>query len=374
MESLANQALSGGINKYINKDYEGAAKEFRRAFGLSPYSSFAYSATQYLSMSYEQLGQPDRAVDAYEQALNVTPDDDRLHLDLANLLFKQEQYGKAIEHYEEAVRLYDDPTNRFSLGQGYLKAGRYQDAEHQFEKVIETAPQGSSGYFGLGQTYAQQKKYADAIGQFEQAIAKNPELYSAYAEMGFAYADMQEYNKAEEIQSFLEHNDPAYANTLGRYINKKTLPRIEFAYADSSFKYYMLPKTPLAVMDAYLANANASRTYTMKFQFNKEMDRESVENILNWEIKRASGNGPADNYNFGLAVPETEVNLPVYPVNVYYDESIFAATVHFTLSQNETADGTIDPKHVEFSFKGVDADGNEMDVNYDQFTGFSKSY
>ena len=41
LETLANQALSGGIDKYVNKDYEGAAKEFKRAFGLSPYSSFA---------------------------------------------------------------------------------------------------------------------------------------------------------------------------------------------------------------------------------------------------------------------------------------------------------------------------------------------
>ena len=43
-------------------------------------------------------------------------------------IFGQEQIGEAIESYEAAVRLYDDGTNRFSLGQGYLKAGRFSDA------------------------------------------------------------------------------------------------------------------------------------------------------------------------------------------------------------------------------------------------------
>jgi hypothetical protein len=136
----------------------------------------------------------------------------------------------------------------------------------------------------------------------------------------------------------------------------------------------MKPKSTLAAMDAYLANASASRTVNMVFQFNKEMDRDSVENIMNWSIKRASGYGPAENYNFGQAVPETEVQIPFLPTNVYYNADNFTATVRFTLTQNEDASGTIDPMHVEFAFKGKDADGNDMDADYDQFTGFSKSF
>ena len=373
-EALANQALSNGIGKYVDKDFEGAAREFKRAFGLSPYSSFAYEATKYLSMSYQQLGDTSKAMDAYENALKVQPNDDRLHLELANLFFGEEQYGSAIEHYEEAVRLYDDAKNRFSLGQGYLKAGRHKDAENQFRKIIQMAPQGSSGYFGLGQAYAQQKKYKEAIGQFERAISKDRTLYSAYAEIGYAYADMQDFDKAKDILSYLEHYDPNYADTLDKYISKQTDPRIMFAYADSTFKYFMPPKTTLAAMDSYLANADASRNYTMVFQFNKEMDRESVENVLNWQIKRATGYGPAENYNFNLGIPETEVSLPLFPSAVYYNADNFTATIRFDITQNASADGTIDPNHMEFAFSGIDADGNSMNVDYDQYTGFSGSF
>ncbi|MGD9247107.1 MAG: hypothetical protein PVI60_04060 [Desulfobacteraceae bacterium] len=112
----------------------------------------------------------------------------------------------------------------------------------------------------------------------------------------------------------------------------------------------------------------------MVFQFNKQMDRESVENIVNWSIERSTESAPGLRYNNGVAPPSTEVNLPFFPTNVYYDENGMTATVLFSLTQNSTADGTIDPSHMVFSFKGQDADGNDMDVNYDQFMGFSKAF
>lgn len=375
LETLANQALSSGIDKYQNKDYQGAAKDFKRAFGLSPYSDFAYQATQYASMAFQALGQTDQAIDVYQQAIKVNGTDDRLHLDMGNLLFGEERYGEAIEHYETAVRLYDDSTNRFSLGQAYLKTGRYDDAKNQFEKIVRRGGlESRNGYFGLGQTYKAQENYTEAIGQFERAIAKDRDFYSAYAEMGYTYADMGETDKAQDLVKTLENKDAAAADTLDRYINKVTPPKIMFAYADSSFKYFLKPKTALSAMDSYLANAGASQTYDLKFQFTKEMDRDSVQDIFNWTIQRSTETDPGMRYNNGLSVPSTEINPPLYPLDVYYDEDTMTAKVRFQLTQNNSADGTIDPSHIVFSFTGVDADGNRLDADYDQFMGFSGAF
>lgn len=375
METLANQALNNGIGKYQNKDYEGAAKDFKRAFGLSPYSDFAYEATKYGSMAYQALGETEKAIDVYKQAISVNQTDDRLHLEIGNLLFGEERYGEAIDAYEEAVRAYDDPTNRFSLGQAYITTGRYSDAENQFSKIIQRGGLDSrNGYFGMGQSLKSQKKYSEAIEQFELAIQKDRKFYSAYEEMGYTYADAGQIDDAKEIQKFMDDEDAPAANLLKAYINKATPPKIMFAYADSSFPYFMAPKTQLSVIDEYLTNADAGKTFTMEFQFNKEMERESVENIVNWSITRSTETGPAMRYNNGIAAPSTEVNLPLFPSNVYYDEKGMKATVRFNLTQNRTADGTIDPSHMVFSFKGKDADGNKMDADHDQFMGFSKSF
>ena len=375
LETLATQALSSGIDKYQQKDYKGAAQDFKRAFGLSPYSDFAYEAVKYGAMAYQAQGETEQAIGVYKQAIKVNSTDDRLRLDIGNLYFAEERYGEAIDAYEAAVRLYDDSTNRFSLGQAYLKTGRYADAENQFEKIIQRGGlESRNGYYGMGQTYRAEKKYDDAIAQFERAISKDRDFYNAYAEMGYTFADAGNMDKAREIQSQLEGRDDGSAVALQSYILKTTRPEIVFAYADSSFKYFMKPKSPLSAMDDYLANAGASKTLAIKFQFNKEMDRESVENIFNWTIKRSSESAPGKRYNNGLAIPSSEVNLATYPMDVFYDETTLAATLRFNISQNDSADATIDPSHIVFTFKGNDIDGNAMNPEGDQFMGFTGSF
>lgn len=374
MAGLAQQSLSNGIQRYMDGNYKGAAEDFKRAFGLDPFSSYAEDAVKYQVMSYQKLGETDKAINAYKKLLEVQPDLDTAQVALGNLYFGEGRTAEAIQSYEEAVRIYDDATNRFSLGQAYLKAGRYDDAATQFEKVTKADPTSPNGNFGLGQTYAAQKKYDEAVEQFERALEKDDEFYDALAEIGFTYADAGEVEKAEAIQSDLTYKDESLAGILGSYIHKKAQPKMLSAWYDSTFQFNAYPGTSVAGLSDYLAHANGSQTFNMIFQFSKDMDRESVETLTNWNIQRSTGNGPGLNYNNGLPVPETEVNLSSMPVNVYWDEDKFTATVQFTVNQNENIDGTIDPSHIVFSFKGVDADGNEMHTDYDQFMGFSGSF
>ena len=373
-ETLANQSLSAGIDKYVNKDYKGAVVAFKAAFGLAPYSSYSVDAAKYLAMSHLKLGETHNAIQAYNQAIQLHPDDDTLHAALGKLYFSEGRTGEAITAYENAVRVYEDGNNRFSLGQAYMKAGRNEDAANQFRKVIELNQVSGNGYFGLGQALAAQKKYPQAIEQFEQAVRKDKEFWDAYAEMGYTYADAGNVDKAKEIQEFLKEKDGSLASTLGEYINKMTQPKILFAWADSSFAFYMPPKTQVAELSNYMANANASQSFTMVFQFNKAMDRESVENPLNWSISRAASGGPGMDYNFGLGIPDTEARIAPYPTEIYYDEKHYNAIVRFTVNQNAAGNATIDPSHLHFTFKGLDDDGNAMHPKYDQYMGFSGSF
>lgn len=374
LSTLSKQALNSGIDKYMDKDYKGAAKEFKRAFGLDPYSDYAVDAAKYQAMSHLKLGETEKAIKAYQGVLEMQPDRDDMQIALGNLYFKEGRTGEAIEAYESAVRIYDDVTNRYSLGQAYLNAGRYDDAKNQFEKVIKMDPSIANGYFGLGQTLAAQKKYPEAIEQLERSMEKRDEFWDAYAEIGYTYADAGEIDKAKEIQNELEYKDESLATLLDEYISKKTQPKMLFAWGDSSFPYYLRPKSQVSALNDYLANANSSHTFSIMFQFNKDMDRDEIENVTNWSIKRSTANGPGMDYNFGLAVPDTETRISPYPLDVYWDEDNYTATLRFTIYQNADANATIDPSHIEFSYNGKDADGNTMDPKYDQYMGFSGSF
>jgi len=371
LESLANGALSKGIDLYMNKDFEGAIKEFRRSIGLAPNSSYSIDAANYMANAYLALDDPEGAIKAYQTALRLNPFRDDIYNSLGKLYFAEERYKEASEAYEKAVKIWPSAENHYALGQTYMNAGRYTDAEVQFNQVLRKAPHKPDGNFGLGLNYSKQGRYEDAIVQFKESIGINDDFYDAYAQLGYAYADLGDMDEADKLVGFLEDVDPSLADLLSRYMYKVDPPKFMFAYADSTFNYHLPWKTPLSSLDAYLASPNTAKTFKMVFQFDKEMDRESVENILNWKISRAATSGSGQAYNFGQPIPDTEVRLPPFPEHVYYDAERLTATVYFTLKQNESTDGTIDPAHVEFKFTGKDSYGFTMNAQYDQFTGFS---
>ncbi|MBT8352616.1 MAG: tetratricopeptide repeat protein [Deltaproteobacteria bacterium] len=371
LESLSRSALSNGIDLYMQKDYKGAIREFQRSTGLSPNSSFSTQATEYMANAYLKLNDVENAIKAYKRAISLNTTNDELHIKLGNLYYTQERYQEAQNEYEKAVELNPTAQSHYSLGQAYLETGSYVDAQTQFAKVHRLDPESPNGRYGIGLAYSKQERYEDAIRMFKDAIGREKDFYDAYAEMGYAYADLGRMDEAQEIVDFLDSKEPGLADILSGYMYKVDPPKFSFVDPRSTFLRTMPRNTLLSTLDGYLENANASKSFSMIFRFDKEMDRESVENEFNWNIKRSTGSGPGEAYNFGFSIPDTEATISLYPDYVYYDAKAYSATVKFTINQNENADGTIDPSHIEFSFKGKDKFGLTMDSEFDQVTGFS---
>jgi tetratricopeptide (TPR) repeat protein len=372
LENLANAALQRGIDSYTDGDYEGAVNNFKRAVGLGRNSTYGVESAQYLAMSYLQLEDTDNAIKAYQTAIQIDPSRDDSHVKLGNLYFSQEKYEEARAEYAEATRLNPSLVNRYSLGQAYVELGRYEDAQNQFNEIQRLSPQEAGGYLGMGLTFSRQRRYEDAIGQFEEAISKNSTLYDAYAQIGYAYADMGDMENAQKMVDYLEKVEQTdVADTLSRYMYKVDPPKMVFGHSSSTFLFSMGTGTPLVALNSYLMNADSSKTFAMTIQFDKAMDRESVEDPFNWQIGRAAGQGPGQSYNFGLRIPATEVKLKAIPDAVTYDPENLTATVYFTIKQNAAANGTIDPSHIEFKFSGTDIYGQKMNPKFDQFSGFN---
>ena len=370
LESMANTALSIGIDKYMQKNYEGAAEDFRRAVGMAPQSENSVTASTYMADAYLKIGETEKAVNAYKTSISLNPNRDDTHLKLGNLFFSLDRHGEAEAEYTAAVNLNPDATNIFSLGQLYLNTDRPEEAVEQFEKVVGLTPENVNGYYGLGQAYGKMGDYGEAVKQFQKSIELQKEFYNSYAELGYVYADMGETEKAQEMFEFLEEKDTGLADTLSRYMYKVEAPRIEFATFDSTFNYSMPAKSRISALDSYLENAGTSKTFTMVFQFGKGLDAESVQNRFNWQISRSTKGAPGQRYNNGLSVSSTEITVSPFPERVTYDSSSYQATVYFSISQNSVlADGTLDPSHLVFKFSGTDEFGNKMDSDADEFMG-----
>jgi tetratricopeptide (TPR) repeat protein len=372
LENLASQSLSRGIDLYMEKNYKEAAKEFKRAVGLSFNSSLSADASNYLAMTYLKLSDTKKAIETYKNSINLNPQRDDIHITLGNLYYSMERYVDAEKEYEQAVKLNPSSDNQVALGMAYINTGRYTEAETIFNKLLRMEPQRPDGNYGLGLIYSKKGEYASAISQFLNAIDIQDGFYDAYAELGYAYADSGDMEKAQELVNFLEDNSAELADTLSRYMYKVDPPKMLYAYSgESTFLYKLGKKTPVALLDSYLINPSTSKYFTMVFQFDKEMDKSSVENRLSWEITRSYRSGPGQAYNFNEAIPSTEAEIEKYPINVFYDTDTLTATVKFEVSQNTSSDATIDPSHIEFKFTGKDKYGLSMNSSYDQFIGFS---
>jgi len=370
LDYYAGKSLERGLDLYKKKEYSAAVSAFKMSIALNPSAQNAVNAAQYLSNSYLAMGDSESAIESLKTFIGQNSYLDTAHANLAQFLFSQDRYDEAVTEYEKAVELNPAEGNRYALGQAYLQTGDYGKAEEQFMQVLVTAPDDPAGNMGLGQAYAGQGQYEIAIEEFKAAIEKKWDFYDAYVEMGYAYADMGEIDLAQGIFELLDKKAPELADLLSRYIYKADPPKIVMAYADSTFPYYLPARTAVSDLGSDLSTAGASKLFFVKFQFDKEMDRQSVEQTTNWSIGRAGGFG-ASQYNYSLAIPSTEISVQRLPDYVSYDSQSLSATVFFKIYQNSTADGTIDPGHIEFSFRGTDRFEQKMDPMKDQWTGFS---
>ncbi len=372
-EASAQRALERGLQAFIKKDYAAARQSLQQAVGLSPRSGTTINALDYMARSYLAEGDTRSATETYKQSLRIANRDDT-RIALGNIYFSQDQISEARAEYEQAVNLNPNAPNRYSLAQGYLAEARYDRAEAQFKLVQQLSPREAQGAYGLGLTYAKQGRYEDALDALDRAIAVDPTYLEAYAEKGYAYMDMGDTAKAEEMLSFLQSKSASQADTLESYIYDKAAPRMTAAFDGDVFASFPTPLkagTQISLLGPNLSSPGGTQTFSVVFQFSKEMDMDSVQNVNNWRIERQPTTGRGDGYNFGYKPPETEIDVPNAPLAVYYDTQFKTATVLFKLQQNAEVNGTIDPSHIQFSFKGVDANGLSMDSDADQFTGFS---
>ncbi len=369
--SLSGGSLSSGIDAYIKKDYEGAVKAFRRSIGQDPYSTNALNAYDFMAQAYLQLDRPEDAESAYKQAIRLSPNSDDMHLKLANFYFDQKRYSEAEMEYTEAVRVNPSEKNIYSLGQLYMSTNRQSEAENQFNKILTKNSANYGAIYSLGQINRERGNLEEAISKFQQTIAIKKDFAFAYSDLGMAYADAGQADKAEGQAQILDSIDSGLASDLRNYMNRIRKPEMFFATTLTGPLLSEGPGTKVSSWDSALEAPNGSADFTLTVYFDKAMDRASVENPMNWKIGRAYNTEKGGAYNWGMPVAETEVTLPSFPKNVLYNAESGTAKVIFSVDQNATGDGTIDPSHLLFGFYGKDVYGNTMNTKKDEYLGLS---
>lgn len=75
------------------------------------------------------IQEPDRAIDAYEKALNFNPKDSLLANKMGMALVKTHQFSKAVTYYKDAIKLTNNSDLKIDLTNLYMKLKQFDKAE-----------------------------------------------------------------------------------------------------------------------------------------------------------------------------------------------------------------------------------------------------
>jgi len=384
-DNAASTALSSGITLMQKKKYKEAAIAFKQAASYSPTNTDAYN---FMAQAYLNQGDSKKAIEAYKLSIKIfaggqssgisgaTKEETRINL--ANIYIQDKRPVDAEKELRAVMN--ENPRNvvaPYTLGQVLLQQDRPKEAEDLFRRVVKLSPTDGNAYYGLGTALSKEGKTEEAVTVLEKAVSLKKGFAAAMFELGSAYSKKGQSDKAQEqvaaLKALRSGAGTVFADDLQELIRQPKIVGINVG--KSSFKSILSSSVgpvqllTLDPLDPQLAQANGSKEFTMTFMFDSKMDVKSVMDVTNWRISKANNSQKGGLYDNGLYRP-TDTAVPALPTRVSYDPVSREATVVFSLRQNATADGTIDPSRVVFSFVGKDVTGKKLETNANEYDGY----
>lgn len=110
------------------------------------------SADEWYELGCElEATEPERALEAYQRAVELDPELADAHVNMGRLLHMAGERGRAEPHYREGVKLDpDDPTPHFNLGVLLEELGRKDEAVLAYKQAILRDPDFADAHCNLG--------------------------------------------------------------------------------------------------------------------------------------------------------------------------------------------------------------------------------
>ncbi|MFH1117828.1 MAG: tetratricopeptide repeat protein [Pseudomonadota bacterium] len=248
LEKLAEKA-------FLENSFRESAQFYTRAIRMDPRRSSLYVGR---AQALEMIQLPKKAVEDYERALELDPDNYRAMEGLAGMLEREgKQIERAVALYEQAlsrdprsewkenlavwIRMLESrlrPVDSYPAAlwrEGNKKAldGKASEAEMLYTKAVALDPLFYHAYFRRAQVRIAQEDMNGALNDLNAAVELSPELRGALLQRGLIHERlgngdqaMDDFKRASEIDS----RDPYAHYHLGR-LSETTGLYVEALYA-----------------------------------------------------------------------------------------------------------------------------------------------
>ncbi|WP_319525216.1 tetratricopeptide repeat protein [uncultured Desulfosarcina sp.] len=164
------------------------------------------------------------AVDLYQQALAISPDDARVLGRLGAIAYRAGQLSRAETFYLRAADR--EPgywAHHKGLGNVYKRQGRLAEAESSLRQAIALSPESAEVHYDLGIVHQIGGRLEKALAGYRSAIDCDPEHAPAWNNLGLVYLDLGERDKAIDCLQTAIAKKPDFAgayNNLGNLLNQ----------------------------------------------------------------------------------------------------------------------------------------------------------
>jgi CRP-like cAMP-binding protein len=172
---LAAQCLANS-----GEDIAATVQLLERTLPMSQHFALLFSA----GLASRQLGRYPEALSYLTLARDEAPGSAEVEYELGSLYRKVEQYERAIEHLEEAIKFRSDFVDAYNqLGITYHNQGKYLEALTIFRATTQLEPANAHHFYNLGNAQKIVRDYAGARESFHAALNLKPDYSEAQTQL-----------------------------------------------------------------------------------------------------------------------------------------------------------------------------------------------
>ncbi len=190
-----------------------------RIIDKDPYNPMAWYN---LGAAHHYLCQYEKAIEAYEYAFLTKEDFEFAYRDCAEVCLYVENYGKALQCYQEVLDRFEPDTDLLlHIGICHRQLGNYIVAKSFFQQAIDMDYYSPDAHFQLGECLAAQGEYYKAINAYQKAVRMDDRNEAHYGQMAVAYDRVGNYRKAEtyyRLAADTGPENPVYWMQLVRFL------------------------------------------------------------------------------------------------------------------------------------------------------------
>jgi tetratricopeptide (TPR) repeat protein len=166
-------AVYTGLTINRNPDWKDNLSLFKSTVRTSPQNP---RMSYWLGKSYYDKGMKKEAIEELKRTIKI----DNRHsykpyIALGDIYYKEREYDKAIEHYQEAMKLaYSPEMGFYKIGRSYYMMGDMPAAIEYYKKAIALNKNRAQAHFDLASAYLKDGQTQNAIDELEITVKIDP--------------------------------------------------------------------------------------------------------------------------------------------------------------------------------------------------------